>query len=90
MIVLGCLCTVLLIALILSWRKLKRRKYRLCVCTHGNNVHRHGHGECMISNGISEKFPDGSNCACDIFIEKRRPKPSKDKSAEELERIVGL
>ena len=66
-------------------------KNGVCVCGHNRNVHQDGHDRCRVSNGISEKFPDGSNCACDIYIEKTEaPKPPEDKVAKELERMIGL
>lgn len=55
-----------------------------CICGHFNNVHQGGDGMCRVSMGISEKHPNGSMCACDIFIEE------VDTSAKELERIIGL
>lgn len=68
----------------------RKRTHKYCVCGHGNNVHRDGKGDCLAAYGISEQFPKGSSCACDVFIEKAAPKPPKDKAARELEKMVGL
>lgn len=62
----------------------------LCVCGHRRHVHLEGNGSCLISFGISDKFPTGACCACSIFIEKPKSKPPRDKAADELERMMGL
>lgn len=62
---------------------------RLCACGHGSNYHAdNGKGECTSSFGISEKFPKGSSCACEFFCLPKPPEP--DKSAQELERMLGI
>jgi len=60
----------------------------VCVCGHGSNVHSRGTGACQVSYGISDKHPKGASCACDVLAVNALP--PKDKSAGELERMVGL
>ena len=77
--------TALLAAL---WRGRRHRvRPQICACGHGNHVHERGQGKCQIAYGVSERFPHGSGCACDIFIPKLAP---TDQAARELEKLVGI
>jgi hypothetical protein len=83
--------SVICVLLCLLVRKKRRIKIGTCECGHQNIFHRDGKGACLVAYGISEKFPKGSNCACDIFIEKPEPpEPPKDTAAKQLEKMVGL
>lgn len=69
-----------------SLRLRRRLKPAICMCAHGNHLH-DSKGVCHVAFGVSEKFPNGSTCACYQFIAKPAEKVVKDPQVAELERM---
>jgi hypothetical protein len=87
---------LLIVTVIAAWllasffRGRQELKPQVCMCGHGRHFHKEGHKYCQVCYGISEEFPKGSMCACDVFIPKPTTKPPTDNSAKELEKMLGM
>ena len=67
----------------------------MCECEHERCCHDHGKGRCRVSYPPDKEWPEGAECACQIFILDRdsgdgegTPSTPVDPEVAELERMV--